>query len=86
MAKKSTKNKKVKFFCPLCDDGSVLRKNNPRYEDYEHDRYKCPECGERFFKVGPKLESEKEYSGDYETDFLHPNESYEDFMDHESFD
>lgn len=87
MAKEPKNDKKArpKLGCPSCGEDYKLRRSNSRNYDLEHDRYKCLECGELFFDIEDGLLSEEQYFG-YGTSFMHPNESYEQFMEHENFD
>lgn len=74
------------LLCPYCGDASVVDDNDLGEYEPLNDRYKCPECGEIFYDVDGQLISEEPYNEMYDTSSLHPNESYDDFCDHEDFD
>ena len=76
--------KKNQNTCISC--GYVVLDDNPFDYELQHNRYKCPKCGSIFYDVDGTLTPEQEYNDMNDTSWAHPNESYEDFCEHENFD
>jgi hypothetical protein len=70
--------------CPNCDDAHLCECES----DYgEGDAcYECPECEEIFYEVDGELMPEEEYDSRNDMSWAHPNESYEEFCEHEDFE
>lgn len=73
--------RRERYACPECD--GILRDDKIPGHELRDSRFVCRKCGEVFYLVDSDFYHEEVYTELYDFSDWHPNETGEEFWDHE---